>query len=285
MNSFYSMLLKTQVSISIADIASVGFILAGLFIFVNWLFRYGGFSSLAKAPVRRNTMPVYMGFAAVILWLAVSVVCMFLLDLLPDDIDESVEEICVYLISVVTQICLMVIFLRLAKKHFARGLKGFGLNLRTVPRDFGMAAVNITAVYPLVMGGLLAVLAIGKHLYGEDWQIAPHESITTLSAGGPVVLQVLVIFTAVVLAPVFEEIMFRGIFQSVVTSAIGMPWVAVVMTSILFTLQHPKQHCLAIFALSMGLGYTYERSGSLWRSIFMHMMFNTISVVATMLMT
>lgn len=258
---------------------SLVFMLAGVCILGNWFFRYGGFDSLEKGPVRRNSMPIYMGFAAVILWLVLAMANVFILHLLPDDSDERIQELFGYILNGITQVCLIAAFLRLGKKYFARGLKGFGLDMRTIFGDMKMAVVNLAAVYPLVIGGLLIVV----HLF--NWPAEPHQSLDTIASDGPLPLKAIVIVTAMFLAPVFEEIMFRGIFQSSIISATGMRWVAIVMTSVLFTLQHPRQHYLAIFALSVGLGYAYERSGSLWRSIFMHMIFNSISVIATIFMS
>jgi membrane protease YdiL (CAAX protease family) len=62
------------------------------------------------------------------------------------------------------------------------------------------------------------------------------------------------------------------------------PWVAIVFTSVFFAILHPPTHIPALFMLSCGLGYAYERSGSLLRPILMHIFFNSFSVVMTLLM-
>ena len=41
-------------------------------------------------------------------------------------------------------------------------------------------------------------------------------------------------------------------------------------------------HWPALFVLALGLGYAYEKSGSLFRPIFMHAMFNGIAMLSTM---
>ena len=37
------------------------------------------------------------------------------------------------------------------------------------------------------------------------------------------------------------------------------------------------------FSLSIGIGYSYEKSGSLFRPIFIHALFNATSIIATLL--
>ena len=55
-------------------------------------------------------------------------------------------------------------------------------------------------------------------------------------------------------------------------------WMAVILTSVLFALVHQLWTAPAIFVLSVGMGYAYERTGSLWASITMHFLFNGIQL-------
>ena len=275
----------TQPDISIIDFLPLAIIVSGLAIMGNWLFRCGGFSSLKKAPVRRNTLPIYVGFAAIVLWLCLAVFLMLFVGMLPQDAPGWITELITYLMSLMMEVAFIMVFLWLAQTHFVRGLKGFGLNPKTILRDLKMAPVHLIAVYPLIIFGLMIVLAIGQVLFGQDWSIEPHQSLLTMSGDSPLILKIVTIAFAVILAPIFEEMMFRGIFQSVLSTSTGHRWIAIIATSIIFTLQHPGQHCLAIFSLSVGLGYAYERSGSLFRSIFMHMLFNSISVIGTLIVS
>jgi membrane protease YdiL (CAAX protease family) len=41
-------------------------------------------------------------------------------------------------------------------------------------------------------------------------------------------------------------------------------------------------HGPSLFVLALGLGYTYEKSGSLLRPIFMHALFNGINVAGVL---
>jgi membrane protease YdiL (CAAX protease family) len=55
------------------------------------------------------------------------------------------------------------------------------------------------------------------------------------------------------------------------------------VTSLVFVIFHANpEHWLALFALSLCLGYTYEKSGSLFRAVFVHALFNAMSVLAAL---
>jgi membrane protease YdiL (CAAX protease family) len=53
-------------------------------------------------------------------------------------------------------------------------------------------------------------------------------------------------------------------------------WLAILLTSVVFALVHPLWTAPLIFALSICLGYAYERTNNLWVSITMHAIFNGV---------
>ena len=78
-------------------------------------------------------------------------------------------------------------------------------------------------------------------------------------------------------------IIFRGMIQTLVRSYIVRPWPAIFVASLFFVIFHANpEHWFALLALSICLGYTYEKSGSLLRSIFVHALFNGMSVLAAL---
>ncbi|MHC4216494.1 MAG: CPBP family glutamic-type intramembrane protease [Planctomycetota bacterium] len=57
-------------------------------------------------------------------------------------------------------------------------------------------------------------------------------------------------------------------------------WLAIICTSIIFASIHANlTHWPALFMLSMCLGYAYEKSGSIIRPIFIHIIFNAIRII------
>lgn len=84
--------------------------------------------------------------------------------------------------------------------------------------------------------------------------------------------------TVCILAPVFEEILFRGIlFRGMIQYGMN-PVVAIVMSSILFGMAHmnPWQF-LGAGILGAVFAYTYYRTKSLWICVFLHALNNSVS--------
>lgn len=267
----------------IGEIFSIGVAAIGLIFLYNWYARLNGVASLDSSPIRRNNMPFFLPFAAMMLWLMLSVAISPVADFIGHGKDEWVGEFAIYVLSILVSTAMLVCFLLAANRFFVCGLKGFGLDRRTIKRDIGAAFVNYIAVMPLIIVGLQAVMMVGKLIYGDDFQMTQHESLSVMSGDSPVLLRAAAVMLAVIIAPVFEEVLFRGLFQSSIASFTSRPWFSIAVTSLFFVMLHPPKHWPALFALSMCMGYTYERSGSLYRAIFVHMIFNSVSTAATLL--
>jgi len=91
--------------------------------------------------------------------------------------------------------------------------------------------------------------------------------------------RIAVILMAVIVAPVAEEIIFRGFFYGVIRRFGGrIP--AILTSSLLFAAIHvhlPSVPGLCI--LAMILCFLYERTGSLWAPITLHSAFNALTIV------
>jgi uncharacterized protein len=88
---------------------------------------------------------------------------------------------------------------------------------------------------------------------------------------------------AVIVAPVAEEILFRGYFYGVIRRFGGrLP--ALLTSSLLFAAIHvhlPSMLGLGLLAVILCL--LYERTGSLWATITMHATFNALTILALIL--
>jgi membrane protease YdiL (CAAX protease family) len=92
----------------------------------------------------------------------------------------------------------------------------------------------------------------------------------------------LMIFTAVVLAPVCEEIVFRGYFYPVLKKFSGM-WPAAFISALVFGAAHANLTVLLpLFLLGCLLVWIYEKTGSLWATIAIHLCFNGATVALQM---
>jgi len=89
---------------------------------------------------------------------------------------------------------------------------------------------------------------------------------------------VLVSLFAVIVAPVFEELFFRGFVYPVLKQRWGT-WKALATVSAIFAVIHQHVPSMGpLFTLALGLGLAYELTGSLLAPIAVHALFNTMNV-------
>lgn len=149
-----------------------------------------------------------------------------------------------------------------------------------------------------VWRGLLGMLLVLPWIYGAQLVTEAvlvrlgikvdmeHELLKLLHEGGRGVV-VAVVVSAVVAAPVFEELLFRGVLQTCLVAVLGRfvspgqaRWGAIVLAAGAFAMMHASWSWPGIFILAVGLGYLYERTGKLSACVVMHAGFNAISVAA-----
>jgi len=233
--------------------------------------------------VRRHCVPLWLPFALFFVWFMLFFQLTAMIDAFYGDAQAAEATAARNLMMLALNMVMIAGLLTAGYGLFARRLKGFGLHPKTLGGDAGWAAVNLLAVYPLVFAGLGLSLLVGRLLKGEGFMIETHQSLEELLAFEQVWGRVLVIVLVAAVVPVMEELLFRGLMQTTIRSVTGGAWPAVLLTSALFAVVHSPTHAPAIFALSCGMGYAYERSGSLWRPILMHVLFNSINVAGALL--
>ena len=93
---------------------------------------------------------------------------------------------------------------------------------------------------------------------------------------------VLGILGLAVLAPLLEEVLFRGAIQGIMMRVFGRPWPAIITAALIFGVIHwnPVQ---IVYATLFGivLGWIYYRTGSLLSVIVGHVLNNTLAVLTT----
>ena len=94
-------------------------------------------------------------------------------------------------------------------------------------------------------------------------------------------IDVCVTLAAVVAAPLFEELLFRGCIQGALRRLINSRIIAVFITSTMFALIHDTWTIPPIFVLSLFMGFAYERKQNLWTSTTMHALFNLFNIISS----
>jgi len=88
---------------------------------------------------------------------------------------------------------------------------------------------------------------------------------------------IILFITTTVLAPFFEEIIFRGVLLPILSREFGI-WIGILMSSFVFALAHLSFSELPpLFILGIGLAFTRLKSGRLFSSIIMHSLWNGLT--------
>lgn len=257
---------------------------AGVLLFARWLITTSlGRRALVDSLPRRNRMAPYAPFIPFGIWFVGTTILESIVHQVFGSLPGWRGDFVDNLVFCVGALITIAVILLIARLTFARGLRGFGLKPRTIPRDLGWAFVNLFAVWPIVGAMIVVTIRIGKALMGPQFELPKHVGLELITESPALPLQILIIFLAVVIAPLVEEMLFRGLIQTTLRSYIGRPWPAIIVTSVMFASVHANAtHWPALFALAMGLGYSYEKSGSLFRPIFMHALFNGLTIAAAL---
>lgn len=150
-------------------------------------------------------------------------------------------------------------------------------------KAIGLGAVALLGTWPIVNLVANLVAAIRG---GTENPIA-HDTLQTF-AQSPIdswfiIMAALVVF----ITPVLEEIAYRGLLQTSLVTMHMPRWLAIALTSAIFSLMHAgiaAPHAIvALFVLSLALGWAYEKSGRLAAPITMHMLFNAGNLAMTLM--
>ena len=144
------------------------------------------------------------------------------------------------------------------------GLRGFS------PSAFGWMAAVLVGYY--IAAGLFASFVLEP----EQEDIGGE-----LGACGSSIADILIpVGLIVVLAPISEELFFRGFLFSGLRSRLSL-WPAALIAGAVFGLVHAPTGITTVIplaALGVGLCWLYERTGSLWPSIFAHTINNALAL-------
>lgn len=248
----------------------------GALLLIGWLVRslsrprkFG----LADAPGRKNNLtPVHVLGIFILCYLFAKTGSSFLAEM-----HEVPETRAIILGGIAGRVLAIAAIMVMAAYTFKNGLfRGLGFSGRHCFFD----SIRAVAAYLMVFPACFLLLVISVWIAE---QVAPgfekiHTVLKPLSTAGPGWIAIILI-SSVLLTPLYEELFFRGLLQSLFRRHLG-PWPSIVLSSALFGLAHfPLPHTIApLAALGVALGYNYERTGRLWAPIVTHGLFNLVSV-------
>ena len=150
----------------------------------------------------------------------------------------------------------------------------FGMG-RNPARWVGPAAGFYLALMPFL---LFASVVYQGILVANGYPPSLQEIAKLISGDHPLWLRLYLGFLAVALAPLFEELVFRGVVLPLLSRSLGLG-AGIFLTSLLFAAIHlhlPSLAPLLVVATGFSLAYVYTRS--LWVPVIMHGIFNGVNL-------
>ncbi|CAN5497912.1 hypothetical protein BH23ACT9_BH23ACT9_04820 [soil metagenome] len=154
--------------------------------------------------------------------------------------------------------------------------RAFGVKRVTV-RDVGLGLGYGVLGFLVIQLGLGTLVQILIQAMGQEAPLVQQEVQQAVQGTGQTTL--LVALVVVVMAPIGEELLFRGVlYQALAKHLSG--WPAIGISGLAFGVTHGEPFVIVLtFPLGMGLAWTLRRHGTLVVPILAHIVFNLIGVV------
>lgn len=146
----------------------------------------------------------------------------------------------------------------------------------SLTRELRFAAEVFLAAYLPTTALRLLIVLISIGIVGEPPD--SHPFLEMLKAGVSVPMIVMILFVAVFVAPIVEELQFRVVVLGGIAQ-LGKPVLALFVSSIVFAFAHGFPDSIALIPLALALGYAYLRRRSYVTVMLVHLLFNGFNMI------
>lgn len=155
-----------------------------------------------------------------------------------------------------------------------------GLKWKNWPWVFLIAPVTVLTMWACFAG----IYEIGYYTLLEKLEVNQvQDTVEIFQDTKDNSVLILMAITAVFIAPICEEIVFRGYLYPVLKKFNGA-WIAALVSALVFSAAHGSMAALLpLFIFGVVLVILYECTGSIWTSIAAHFLFNAATVTVQML--
>lgn len=163
-------------------------------------------------------------------------------------------------------------------KRHGRGWEELGLTWSRPLRSLLSGMGGGMAALALSYAAFFALYFLFYLIAGKPLSVGETEELKGIGGGG----LALVIMVVVLLAPVFEEIFFRGLFYSALRRRLR-PRTAIVVNGIIFGALHfQPPFTISLVLVGMVLAYLYEKTDSLLAPMAAHSLYNLAVILASL---
>jgi len=156
-------------------------------------------------------------------------------------------------------------------------LSSFGLRWAPFANLLPVVLIYVLFIIPLALLGWFWTQLLKGLGQPVDIQDPVKMFMDAIERGNPLEISLLV-FSAVILAPLWEELIFRGLLYGYLKSRMSV-FAALLVSSLIFSAYHFNLNALMpLLIVGIATGYIYERTRSLYFAIFFHALFNALSM-------
>ena len=161
-----------------------------------------------------------------------------------------------------------------------RGWKELGFKWGDPRRTLTYGGLGALGALVASIGIMLLIVLVIYLLGGSNPLTTEAEQVETMT-GGQLLVSIAVV---VILAPIFEELFFRGLFYPPLRRSLG-PTLAIIINGIIFGALHMRYlSIISLILVGMILAYVYEKTESLYAPILTHALYNGLVVMISLLM-
>lgn len=169
------------------------------------------------------------------------------------------------------------------------GLRRIGVLPRCPGRDLRVGMIAVICAL-MIVPAVIVLFAILGLLFGLPVPEMAHELLLKLRESDSAQATLLLCISAILVAPLLEETVYRGLWQSLLVESLGEDRrrSAIAIAAAIFASVHigsvSWQALPALWVLGLMLGWVYERTGSLLPGIMVHAIFNAANITYVLLL-
>ena len=225
--------------------------------------------------IYRPYFKVYEALLALLIIIAIIISLGWIIDYLYPEIDQG-------LLLVITSMVQTFLFIFAA----------YAIARKYSPKPYDLLGLRHTKIVNLIFKGAgwgiilyflsvtISIIVAMFYQPKEDLQVV----MQILSSESNSYIKLAIVLTILVLAPLGEEIFFRGFFYAALRKRFGVI-AAIIVSAAIFSAMHlDLSGFLPLFGVGIGLAMIYQKYQNIWYNIIIHAVFNSISIILFILL-